>query len=435
MKKISLITFLLGLALFTKACQSISISNFTLNSTTLSTTCGSLTNINNFAPILFNATTNVTPSQYKIEIKAINASCNPITGAGLINYVGSWISGAPPSNWDISSLTGANGIKLSNTIGKVKITYFVKGGGCNNEHSLSKNINLVGPPTSITITGPACYNGSSYGISSTPTIPANSNVIWTVTPSGSANPTGNGTTTCTLNPTISQGAITLTATLNGTVVATKVINLGYPFSLYPAIANPPEAGMETGEDEGPCNSQCYSPTGSTYKWWNAPIANNTTSDTWQKLVSYPINYSYWSPGTNQIGLYFKAANQSVEFRRTLTNSCGSVVEYYCFTSTTSLCSGLRVQTPITTNLKVYPNPVNSNKTISIEIVADDKTIKTSFENCLIQLLDGKENVIYQKQGRNIDTESIDIPSLSNGKYYLRVVNSNGFQTEQIIIKN
>ncbi|MBX7226253.1 MAG: T9SS type A sorting domain-containing protein [Chitinophagales bacterium] len=403
----------------------VTISNFTINNTTLSTNCASLTNINNFTPVQFNATTSGTPSQYRFEIKSLDASCNPVTGSGKINYSGSWINGTPPANLDISTLIDGAGLSLRNVTGKVKITYFVRN-ACNVAQGLSKNINLLPPPTSMTISGVNCNNGSSYTISG---IPANSFVIWSASPAGivSINPNGNS---CTLTQ-IGYGVITLTATL-GNTTATKVITVGLPYTLYPANPNLPEAVMETGMDEGPCNSQCYSPGGPSITW-NTPIAYNATGVTWQKLWSLPANYAFWSGNTNSMTLLFKAANQSVEFKRTITNGCGSIYEYYCFGSTTTLCGARLQQTPQTVGqIKLYPNPVISGNELAFEIL--DKTILETEGNLEYELIDIHDNLLLNSTLLNQPIGIIKIPKVAAGIYFLRIKVGEKTIVEEIVVQ-
>lgn len=284
-----------------------------------------------------------------------------------------------------------------------------------------------------------CTNPETYSIKN---LPFGATVTWTRTPTNTTTPMPDPSDPNKVILTkTGNGLVTLSATVTSCGINYSIpsinINVGNPYTLYTVGGGPYQnAVMETGEDAGPCNIQCYSPGGPT-KHWSAPVAYNSTSDTWQKLWSLPANYAFWSPDINGIGLFFKAANQSVEFKRTVTGACGSnVVEYYCFGSNTTLCSGL--QSPTNTSsqiINIYPNPTSINRSVTLEIISTDKLNTTDFANSTIQLVDANDNIILQKQGSKIQKENLEIPALSNGIYYVRIINEYGTKTEQIIVKN
>lgn len=283
-----------------------------------------------------------------------------------------------------------------------------------------------------------CSGSQTYSIAG---LPSGATVVWTRTP----------TTTTTQAPDlVDPNKVILTKTGNGLVtlsatvtvcgqtlsVTPRNINVGNPYTLYGANGcNFQEAIMETAQDEGPCNIQCYSPGGPN-KTWCAPTAYNATGVSWSKVLSFPLNYNFWSASNNEVSLLFKGANQSVELRRTITGACGvNLEQYYCFGSNTTLCSSLQAPTTSTQLLKIYPNPTTVNRSVTLEIVSADKLNTADFANSTIQLVDANDNIIIQKQGSKIQKESLEIPALSNGIYYVRIINSYGTKTEQIIVKN
>lgn len=290
----------------------------------------------------------------------------------------------------------------------------------------------------LTISGSStlCTTSQNYSISNLPT---GATVVWSITPSTGATLTQSnniatltktGNTQITLNATITVCGVTYNT-------APKIITVGDPYTLYPfGSGQYQDAIMETGQDNGPCNIQCYSPSGPP-KYYSAPIAYNSTSETWQKIWSLPANYSFWSANQpNTISLFFKASNQSVEFKRTLTGQCGvNLVEYYCFGSNTTVCGSLLAQTTSSQMFKIYPNPTSINRTVTLQILSNDKLNVADFGNSTIQLVDANDNIILTKQGSKNQKESLEIPALSNGIYYVRIINQCGTKTEKIIVKN
>jgi hypothetical protein len=127
----------------------VSITNFTLNTNMVSNVCDNGTDkYCQNAAIEFNATySGGTPDEYKIIIEAYHHNtCVPtkLTGAGYIDYQGSWTSGTPTANLDLRTLTDGNGLNLGNIDGTVKITYAIKD-ACGKEDTYVRYIQILNP--------------------------------------------------------------------------------------------------------------------------------------------------------------------------------------------------------------------------------------------------------------------------------------------------
>lgn len=300
----------------------------------------------------------------------------------------------------------------------------------------SNNLKYYIKPFTITGNNSICSNAlNNYNAVN---VPSGYIVTWSLSPSGIATITSNGNSCSLVRNGTSNGQIALTATISlcgVTYQVSKSIKVGMPYSLYGAGGGPYQgAVMETDFDEGPCNTQCYSPGGPN-KNWSASAAYNATSDSWQKVWSIPSNYAFWSASNNTISLFFKGQNQYVELRRTITNACGSIQQYYCFTSNTTLCPApmmMMSSTTVNQTLKVYPNPTLNGSTIALELFLEEEQI--DFENATIQLIDKNNKIVLEKTGRKVLKESINLPSsISNGTYYVSVTNSNGIVSSELII--
>ncbi len=275
-----------------------------------------------------------------------------------------------------------------------------------------------------------CSGSQTYTVNN---LPQGATVIWTRTPTTTTNLTQNNNI-ATLTKT-SNGLVTLTATISGcgqSYTITKNINVGFPYTLWnPNGCTFPEAVLETGEDSGPCNSQCYTPSDS--KWWCAAPVYNATNVTWQKMYSLPANYSFWSGcwsgNKNFVSIMFKSPNQFVELKTTITNPCGSIEQYYCFTSTNTLCSGNFK----TTNCKQYE--------VSFIANSNRLNIKNKNEICeginsislnIIQIVDKVGNVT--KEIKYNDKQSfyeIDLTEVKNDIYFVLLQYDNMVETHQI----
>lgn len=284
------------------------------------------------------------------------------------------------------------------------------------------NVDIVGDATICT--------SKPYSISNLPT---SANVVWSVIPAGAVTFVNTGNNTVATKAT--NGNATIKATINKCGVIyelTKPVALGVPYTLYSAGGSG-EAVMETGFDEGPCNIQCYNP-GGPIKVWSTSAAYNSTSVSWQKIWSMPANYGFYSAAGNTVSLFFKGQNQSVEFKRTITNVCGSINEYYCFGSNTTLCppeiGPLRTQ-QLPQTLKAYPNPTAIGSTITLELFLEEQAI--DFENATIQLVDKSNKIVLEKVGKKTLKEKLEIHSVSSGTYYVTVTNSNGIVSTELII--
>lgn len=193
--------------------------------------------------------------------------------------------------------------------------------------------------------------------------------------------------------------------------------------------------------DGGSNAQCYSPTPDGAKTWIvATNMSNFNIITWTKDMSIPaspggsIIWSNTSSGnTSSVKVQFKSANSTLSLKSKVTNSCGSITKYYCFYSTNNLCPPQMMMRGVNQTLKIYPNPVSAGNTVTLELFLEDEPI--DFENSVIQLIDSKNKIVLEKQGTKEMKEQLNIPVISNGKYYITVTNSYGIVSEELIINN
>lgn len=311
-------------------------------------------------------------------------------------------------------------------------------------YAVGVGANYTAPTLSISGANSIC----SANVNTTYTLngaPANAIVTWSYT-SQASNPvilTPNGTT-CTVSRNInSNSLVVLSAIVNicgqNYTPVTKTINVGSPYILYNYQGCIyPEAQVELGQDEGPCNSQCYSP--SISKWWCAGPVYNATSVTWQKVLSVPANYNFWqgswSGNNNFVNILFKSPNQYVELKTTISNACNAtnpIIQYYCFSSTNTLCSGNLK----TADCQIYDVSLNpSTKQVQIKkkindcgIQSADLLIKT------IQIVDKVGNIVKEQnyQSDKSSTFELNLSEAKNDIYFVLIQYNDLIETHQIAV--
>jgi len=296
------------------------------------------------------------------------------------------------------------------------------------------------PPYTLDGDVSACnqYQCNTYSLTGVPP-DATINWILTQTPNNTVSGVNNGNGTyaiCRNNNT--NGFVTITAQIvfgQCTTAVSKSINVGMPYVLFPYQGTTYPIALMYDINNENCNTTCYSP--SQYSFYSVSDAYNGTVS-WQKLSSYPANVA-WSGYNNYVKVLLKAPNQTITLKRIITNPCNTgnpIEEVYCFMAGNTLCTSLKQTSipPIAQQLKVYPNPASVNNTLTLELTSEKGDV-IDFENSSIQLVDAQNVVIAQKSGNKIAIEKLEIPALSNGVYYIKVINKNGVSSQQLIIKN
>ncbi len=322
----------------------VTLYDFTLNGNVLSYVC--YNNPNNFFncnSILFNASyTGGNPSQYLLEIKAIDNNCNTISGSGYINYSSGWQNGQATENLDLRTLTDPAGLNLGNIAGKVKVTYSIQN-SCGFLSYKSYNIIISSAPqANIAL---EIYNKNAPQVY----LPA-SNTI--------SAPVAVGTSTLGFRVNNSTGLITFY-----TVKIEEVSSTGaFIKSIYEVTKTISGVGGLTYEN---LNTDCVRDN-----VWPAPPGFGDCSNT---NPAYNGFTGYFSKGDGQYSFqkYFKLTV-------TIGNPCNSSTEYsYLYVNSRNNKSGIiSEESAINTdyfedNLSVYPNPVTEMVTFVISNNSDD----------------------------------------------------------------
>ena len=285
--------------------------------------------------------------------------------------------------------------------------------------------------TNVAIVGDnAICTSKQYSVSN---IPQGAIVTWSANPSiyTSINVTNNVATITKL----SNGKATIKAMVTYCGEAFEIIKenviVGMPYVQYDINGCAyPEAQIAADLDGDPCNAQCYSVSQSVL-WCPAPIKNATTM-TWQKSWSLPANYNFWSAAGDYISILFKAPNQQVVLKQTASNACGALEYYYCFYSTATPCTTSTMRQAQNIRLKIFPNPVSSNHSITLELYSEDDGV-LDFNETRILLTDETNNTILDELGSNGVREVLPLKNIKSGKYYVSIIGTFGIVTEELII--
>lgn len=370
------------------------IASFTINNSTPSTDCNSLSNFFNCQPIIFNkGTIGNFPVEHKIELKSTDASCNVISTG--INYTSSWTSAAPTTNLDLRTLTDVNGKNLNNTTGKIQVKYSIKN-GCGVENSFIRTINITAAPVATaTFKTNAITKATSSIVINGCTVPANTQIIYY---DGSTNCGGINGYKFPMQHSILSGANEVGRT--GTVFDLSTVSPG------------------TGSNN-------YTVTVRTEKWdgsnWQSMNYNNIPEN-FTGIATIPLNSLLDDDEANPYYLAFGNISLTPNgsyYRITIKveNECGFISNSQIIKlNTTNL---KRESNPnkdysdyITQQLKTYPNPFTDKITIELP----------KFENyALIQIFDinGKELIKKDIDKYNLKFD-IDTKQFNKGVYIYKI---------------
>lgn len=196
------------------------------------------------------------------------------------------------------------------------------------------------------------------------------------------------------------------------------------------------------------NATCSATTNFTLQ--QVPNQNST----WNGLVNYPSNVTaaswYWGDGNTSTGLYPSHTYASPGYYNvclSLTISCGSVFTA-CTYSNLNKPNGNAQQNQIVTlniiqgaptavnqllnqndNLTIFPNPNNSNFSISLGAYSPGSNLQLRITNLL-----GNEVYSDELQVQNHDeSKSIDLHFLSSGTYFAILFDGKTCKTSKIFI--
>ncbi|MCK9421961.1 MAG: S8 family peptidase [Bacteroidales bacterium] len=257
--------------------------------------------------------------------------------------------------------------------------------------------------TSINGVSTLC-NSSIYSINN---LPVNCSVNWNITPSGIVN-LAQSNNTATLTKT-NNGIITLSATIStigANYTQTKIIIIGSP--------TPTITARKISESGEPTEYEFTATliSGSTYNWY----VNNILKES----NPYPNNLFYW---------YFPA-NVTKTIKCNITNSCGTSAFSNSITKTGEYKWGH--------NYSIYPNPANSEITISQIEIKDANLNEKQETPKLIKSIKIIDNLGVTYIVKNFENETynttINISNLPHGIYLIKI--NEGEETESYtLLKN
>lgn len=354
-------------------------------------------------PVTLNTSfTGGTPSEYKIDITAVDASCTIVTGGTHMAYVGSWTSGSVPSSLDLRSLTDGSGNTLYTSSGNHYITVSVKN-ACGIITSQSGYFNVLSPIVSTNLeiydyTNPGVYLAPSTNVGS-PNLVGTATIGFRVN-----NSTGNFTSMEVKVDKFVSGVF------SGNVFTQSKAYSGATALTYEAL-----------------NNYCV-PT-SAYAWASLPgISGNACT------VTSPTSYSGekgFFAYTN--GLY--SYNNTYKLTVTLSNACGSSVSYAYIKPVAinqRIGNAGNTATEINSNTAlVYPNPSNNEFNLNLVNEADDVYTINMYDVTGKLVKNIATNIAFTKGSQTIQVSTVDLPQ----GIYTYKINSTNLNTSGLISIN
>ncbi len=286
------------------------------------------------------------------------------------------------------------------------------------------------PETIITGNSFICLplTSSTYTINNLPAC-GNNAVTWTTNiPQVTVSPQIGATTTLSTNG--YSGAVTLTATINGTPYIRQLQTGGTPTI----------GGLYTNAFDGSVNPIGYYPGITNPACTGYYITTNIDpggSASWQKISS--TNVVNWAQNGNNIQFYLFGAGQSVIFQLTYTTNCGSITKQFKWQSSNCSTGGGGGGCNAFT---ISPNPSTGVVNIIVPNIPppcfssitnkSDKPISTDLKIVRINVYNLMGNIVKQIKTNISKQPFVDLSSLTNGSYYIEIISINGHIEKQLV---
>lgn len=278
-------------------------------------------------------------------------------------------------------------------------------------------------PTEYTISGSdfVCTN-RTYNVSG---IPSTAIVTWYAYPLGMVSLTTSGNSCTATRIGSSTGSVILYAMVEdcGFTYLKKPLHLGLPTYQLTGHAI---IGLSPLDGEGTVNLQCYSNLAVGNKSWTTAALQGHSSVTWSKVSSIPATGTsiLWSGGVdgsgmNSVNVHFRVPTASINLKTTISNSCGSIEQYYNFASNGTQCTvaAMRGGEEIVLQEVDYYDAYMSHQTL---VIAYKDEEETKSELAKIIISDKMGNIILEKTDASIreNTIQIDMSPYKSDNYYV-----------------
>ncbi len=248
---------------------------------------------------------------------------------------------------------------------------------------------------------PLCNNPVTYTLTG---VPANANVIWQpLTPSGLANINSSGN-----NATLSRNG-----TANGIVtLSAEVVDGGCSYGLFSVqitVGTPSQPGAITFSLIDPTFGRIHA---------NIEPVEGATSYNWYKNSSLVSGYN----GTFAvIPITRDRCDIEYDIAVEAMNSCG-----------TSLQSHANAYVPCYNYYMISPNPTTSDVTVSINESKMQSTNSKTFDE--VRIYDFRGTLRKYQKFSKVKTATINIAGLTNGTYFVEIINGTYKERKQLLIQ-
>ncbi len=159
---------------------------------------------------------------------------------------------------------------------------------------------------------------------------------------------------------------------------------------------------------------------------SAPAMYTNKMYNYWAFIDSAYNQFYWIYGDGSAGVSALSNNHTYAVANTYTNKLFFLFDGWCVSSaidsvkhTISICTEINENS--TSNISIYPNPAKN--VINIE----------NASNAFIEVYSLNGSLVKQQQ-LNTDFEKVDLGSLSNGNYILKLNNGNSSLTKKIVVE-
>ena len=363
----------------------------------------------------------VTSDSVLVTVNTPPPAPGPIAGpqsvcvADTAEYTIVEVAGATHYTWSVPA--GATLLSGQDTSSTIRVKWGTTGGnitvqisgdcGPNANPSILAVVVNTAPATPTAITGPAVNCVNTQATYATTYTGGTVTYHWTV-PADATITAGQGTASVTVmwGSTAGDVAVYVANDCGSGPAVTKAVTVS---------SIPPAAGIISG-NATVCQGQgnyIYSVptiTGATTYEWTLPQGATATA----------------GQGTSQVTLSFSGTALSGNLIVKGTNSCGSGMESV-LALTVKNCDGID-QLDLASSVKIYPNPVKDELTISIR--AGEKSL-------LLTITDLTGKSVYSETlatGGNEFTKKLDMTGFAKGVYFVRLSSGDRSYNEKLIVK-
>jgi len=233
-------------------------------------------------------------------------------------------------------------------------------------------------------------------------------------------------TSCTLSK-ISNGKMTLSATINNVVTLTKEISVGSPSWVI-------TSSYSNLNDDNYANNFRIFPASGNYAYEGSLVASDyegiATNFEWSFYSNINRkNIAYWWASGNTVNVGAKTNNSGIVLQCIASNGCG-----YSYTALYTFYTGTTTQPPLPLKVSISPNPVTAEANIVVlEDTLSETTSKINVSDCDITIFNNYGMPIYRKKTKDKNTK-VNVSGWQKGFYVVKIVSKNEIVEDKLYVQ-